>query len=150
MKKIKLERGGLEAIVDDQDFERASNHRWYPDYRKNGTIYVKGTVDGKQVRLHRFILELSPGVGHVDHEDGDGLNNSRSNLKFCTRDENVRNGRVHGRSASGYRGVYKRRDRWVARLIVGTFDTQEEASAAYVKAFQAYFGYPPRHPSRGK
>lgn len=149
MKKIRLGRSRLESIVDDEDFERVSKYRWYPDFRDNGTIYVKGKVDGRHVRLHRFVLGLAPGTGHVDHQDGDGLNNSRKNLLATTRAHNIRNGRKRRKSRSRYRGVMPLKGEWVARLWLGRFKTEEEAAAAYVKAYQGYFGTTPRHPSQG-
>ena len=150
MKEVKLGRTGLVALVDDGDFERVSKHRWYPDLRKGGLRYAKGCVNGRWTRLHRFVLELQPRIGDVDHEDGDGFNNQRKNLIYGTRAENVRTGRKHLDSKSRHRGIYQSKGRWVAHLWLGTFDTEGEAAEAYLKAFQGYFGHPPRHPSRAE
>jgi hypothetical protein len=149
MKKVQLRKSDLFALVDDEDYDRVSKYRWTLEIRKNGLRYARASVSGKVIRLHRFILNLRPGVGSVDHEDGDGLNNTKKNLLETTRAENVRNGRVHSDSTSRYKGVLRVKLRWMAKLILGTFDTEEEAAAAYRKAFQAYFGRPPRYPSKG-
>ena len=150
MRQIKLRKSDLFALVDDEDYDRVSKYKWTLEVRKGGLRYARGCVNGKVVRLHRFVLGLPPGVGTVDHEDGDGLNNTRKNLLESTKSKNIRNGRVHRDSASRYRGICRVKNRWMARLIVGTFDTEEEAAAAYLAAFKAYFGHPPRHPSREK
>jgi hypothetical protein len=146
--EIKLGKSGLVALVDEEDFERVSKYRWYPDIRKNGQRYAKGKIDGRWTRMHRFIFNLPPGVGEVDHEDGDGFNNRRGNLIQSTRAENARNGRKHRDGKSRHRGVQPFRDHWTAVLWLGHFETEEAAAAAYVKAYQGYFGHPPRHPSK--
>jgi len=82
------------AIVDDEDYERASQHRWFA-HRVNGslTVYAKATKRRETIYLHRLIL----GAGHsqiVDHVDGDGLNCRRLNLRFVSHSENVRLGYI--------------------------------------------------------
>ena len=149
MKQVRLRKSDLFALVDDEDYDRVSKYRWTIELRKGGLRYARGSVAGKVVRLHRFILNLPPGIGSVDHEDGDGLNNTKKNLIETTQAENTRNGRVHRDSASKYRGVLLVKGKWKARLTLGTFDTEEKAAEAYKTAFQAYFGHPPRHPSKG-
>ncbi len=41
----------------------------------------------------------------IDHRDGNGLNNQRSNLRFCTHAENMRNRNIQKNNTSGYKGV---------------------------------------------
>lgn len=150
MKEVKLSRSEFVTLVDDEDFERVSKYSWYAEIRKNGQRYVKGAVDGKVVRLHRFVLNLQPGVGEVDHEDGNGFNNQKRNLIVGTKAENMRGGRKHWNARSRYRGVQLVKGKWRAILWLGAFETEEQAAEAYLKAYHGYFGHPPRHPSREK
>jgi hypothetical protein len=54
--------------------------------------------------MHRYLL--GAGVGDViDHVDGNGLNNTRSNLRKCTRSENAKNAKLKSNSKSGIKGV---------------------------------------------
>lgn len=85
----------------------------------------------------------------VDHVDQNRANNTWSNLRSCTHSQNLANRGVQKNSKSGFKGVYlcKRRNRWLAQLTVrgkqmklGSFQTPEDASAAYQKAATKYFG----------
>ena len=78
----------------------------------------------------------------VDHIDGDKLNNRRANLRLCSQADNTRNTRLGRNNTSGAKGVsLDVNGKWRARIWkdrkeirIGTFDTVEEALAAYDKA----------------
>lgn len=96
---------GLCAIVDDEDYERASAHRWFAHRAARSlTVYAKS---GKGGFLHRLIVGAKTGE-IVDHVDADGLNCTRSNLRKVTASENVRNDHRHRR-----RRLF---DEWESRL----------------------------------
>ena len=58
--------------------------------------------NGKKIRMHRFIMNAKPGQ-QIDHKDHNGLNNQKSNLRFCNTAENRRNVTPFGKSK--YLGV---------------------------------------------
>lgn len=89
--------------------------------------------------MHREIMQAPAGMV-VDHIDGNGLNNRRSNLRLCTRMQNSRNRRKNRDSTTEFKGVWrdKRTGRCYAQirfkgknLYVGVFDTAIEAARAY-------------------
>lgn len=87
---------------------------WTLSIKRDGRLRYVGRsqrIEGKKrwVLLHREILQ--PEVGQiVDHIDGNGLNNSRSNLRICTTKQNLRNQKKkRGNSASKFKGVYRHR-----------------------------------------
>lgn len=91
----------------------------------------------------------APNGVEVDHKDGNGLNNVRSNLRFCTASQNKMNMRCWNKH--GFKGVtfMKRRGLrcWRAKLTInkivkhlGYFYCLHEAALAYNKAAKKYFG----------
>jgi hypothetical protein len=134
---------GMAALIDDADVALIGERRWHarPAKSKTGVQigwYVQRHDAGGTTYLHRVIMGAGPGQ-LVDHIDGDGLNNTRANLRICTRAQNNAN-RVCAKGSSGYRGVHPepRNGRWYARIEVngrprslGCFATPEEAARAY-------------------
>jgi len=157
-KEIPLTRGYI-AVVDDDDFESLSKHRWYfqAGYAKRGKK-VEGRVNAKVVPMHREILGMLPGDERVvDHIDGDGLNNRRSNLRICTVHENNRNRRLPRINKCGYKGVRKSSNGkwWYAQIgafgkviHLGQFNTPEEAHQAYCRAADELHGQFANHGSK--
>ena len=81
--------------------------------------------------------------------DGDGLNNSRANLRAATVSENQHNRRLDFDSTSGLKGAHfdKSRGKWLARIKVngtsiylGLYSSAEEAHTAYCAASAKYHG----------
>lgn len=149
MKAIVLTRGRI-ATVDDEDFDRVNQHKGYAR-RKGSQYYGARSVilsDGRRIqeRLHQFLL----GVRGIDHQDGDGLNNRRGNLRRATQTQNMRGSRrkAHG-ATSQYRGVswYSPSQKWRAKLKtggqqihLGHFDSETDAALAYDAAARLLFG----------
>lgn len=147
MVKIKLGKSDLFAYVDKQDVAAVSNFKWYAQKGRN-TTYAVANVNGKRVSMHRLILDAQPG-DVVDHANGNGLDNRRSNIRGCTYSENNANRIIRSATASQYKGVcwHKRAKRWHARIIkdkqvfsLGLFDTERDAAIAYNAAAKVVFG----------
>jgi hypothetical protein len=121
---------------------------------KARTAYLVVGVKGRYYMAHRIIwamLHGSPGKLSIDHIDGNGLNNSPENLRLCKGSTNQRNSRMRRDNTSGFTGVYRRGDKWSARINVkrksiylGSYITREAACAARIIAERKY-GFSERH-----
>lgn len=154
-REISLSRG-LVTLVDDEDYERVAQLNWYALKGYRGRFYATRSVrtvrDGKKVRvsvaLHRFILTGCT-APRIDHEDGNGLNNQKHNLRPCTPPQNAINTGLRANNTSGLKGVswHTLRNKWRARLTteqsekhLGLFDDIVEAARAYDAAARKAFG----------
>jgi hypothetical protein len=146
---IPLTRGFV-AIVDDEDAERMASRKWSVKFGKR-TQYAQtnaNTVPNTTLRMHRLIMDAALGQ-HVDHIDGNGLNNTRANLRFCTNAENSMNRRKRLGVTSQYKGVswYSKKEIWGADIWIdgrtknlGTYVLETDAARAYDAAARWLFG----------
>lgn len=107
------------------------------------TGYVMIGIDGHDIRAHRLAWFYMTGewpANEVDHRNTDKGDNRWDNLRQATTRLNGENKRRANRnSKTGFLGVSPHRNRFMARIKVngkhkclGTFDTPEQAHAAYV------------------
>lgn len=143
MQAIELVNGKGVALVDAGDYAAVVKHRWY-----NVRGYARAKLARGWVYMHQMIA--GPGLGDLDHVNGDKLDNRRKNLRRCTHAQNMRGLRVRRkRGWSRYRGVTwdKRRGVWLAQTKVnyrqyniGRFKTELEAALAYDTFALEHFG----------
>lgn len=146
--KIPLSQGKF-ALVNEDDYGILKRFKWTLSIL-NGRPYATrmmptseaGKLVKKTILMHREIMKPPQGM-EVDHRDGNGLNNQRSNLRICTHAENVRNRGKQKNNKSGYKGVKfeKRGNKYVAQIkysnvvyYLGTFSSPVEAHEAYKEA----------------
>lgn len=151
MKKIKLTKGQY-TIVDDEDFEWLNSYTWYAAFQySNGKYFAESHTCGKAKclstrKMHRIITNAPHGM-EVDHINGNSLDNRKSNLRVCSKSENMMNRDAPAHNKCGYKGVHRNGKRWRARIIVsgtiielGYHDSPEEAAHAYNLAAPKYHG----------
>ena len=131
------------AIVDSDNVAHLSQWCWRLFRAQSSLLYAtRGTAaTGKMqaVMMHREIMGL-PRVRNgeeVDHINGNGLDNRRSNLRVLSHAHNHQNRRSNSNSTSQFRGVYwnRQRQKWVAKgklngtnYHLGYFDSELQAA----------------------
>lgn len=146
MVEVPLTKGKV-ALIDDEDAERVLAYRWCVSRKLEGSYYVvrQERKNGcrRYISLHRFLLDAPKGI-HVDHINGDTLDNRRANLRLATARQNVRNSRKPRNSTTGYKGVHLDRTqgtyRVQLRVAMSGFRTAEEAARAYDDLARKFYG----------
>jgi G3E family GTPase len=144
--------GGLVAQVDDEDFARLSPHTWYTK-RVHATWhafrYLGKPAKSKRISMHHEVVGCEGGT-LVYHQDGNGLNNQRSNL--VAREEyqwRQRQKRKAEQPTSRYRGVawVEQRKMWLAfinkdgkTVHLGLHPHEEDAARHYDRAASVQYG----------
>jgi len=144
MKEIPLTKGKV-TCVDDDDYVELSKYKWSA-YCRLGLWYAMRSE--KPRLMHRYILGLENGDGKiVDHIDRNPLNNTRSNLRLATYQQNIVNRKLSKTNTSGFRGICKIKERWRAgircngkTLDLGMYPTKEQAATAYDFKAKELFG----------
>lgn len=144
--QIPLSRG-LFATIDASDHERVAPYKWHATTPKRHKIYAATHIGGLFVRMHVFIMQPEPGF-LVDHENGDGLLNTRRNLRIATNAQNQHNS-VSRRGSSRFKGVSfcKLTGRWRVNISanckaydLGRFDSEIDAALAWNEAARQLHG----------
>ncbi len=152
MKLIPLTQGKF-AMVDDEDFEFLMEFKWHAR-RAPRTYYAKTNVGGGDTRRRPMTMHqlLALGAENIDHEDRNGLNNCKENLRLASLSQNHGNqAKTTSKTSSRYKGVFRRPEsgKWRAyiglgkrghRKNLGTFSTEKEAALAYDTAAIIRFG----------
>jgi hypothetical protein len=103
----------------------------------------------KRGQLHRIIGARMgiPASLQVDHENRNGLDCRRENLRGATPRQNTQNSRAKVGQVGVYKGVTASGNRWAARICVdgkpmflAQFETREEAARCYDEAARKHFG----------
>lgn len=168
MKRILLSQNKLRknkelsyyAIVDDDDYIILNEWNWSVKIC-GGNIYASRTdctgEKKRRILMHRYIINAVDHQTEIDHKDGNGLNNSRSNLRFAKRGDNKANSRSAKNSTSKYLGVSlsvlknkqtgKKYFYWLAQIEknrknynLGRFKNEEDAALAYNVAAEKLHG----------
>lgn len=81
-----LNGAGKYALVSPEDYAQVMKHSWY--YREG---YALAKIESKEIRMHRYIMDVHDPDLIVDHKDRNRLNNTRENLRIMDYLENANN-----------------------------------------------------------
>lgn len=154
---------GMFILVDAADAPVVNAICWQLTKAKCGRWYVTHGVVGA---LSRLLMDAPDGM-HVDHINGDTLDNRRANLRICTHQQNQWN-RKRSPGKSRFKGVTFCKNNnypyeWSSRVecnakrhFLGYFATPLAAALAYDDAAAELFGkyaglnFPERHRNLGE
>jgi len=157
MRNIELTHGKI-ALIDEEDWDKVKDFHWYL-VKEHRTHYAKAYdysyKPRKSIRMHRLILGIKDSSIKIDHEDGNGLNNQKTNLRKVTIGQNNKNKQnISSNNKSGYIGVYwyKAGNCWRAQVRcegkayhLGNFKCPKEAALVRdkkaIELFGEYCGY---------
>lgn len=135
---------GCRIDVDQDDFDFLSNYNW-----SVSGGYAVASINGKSVPMHRLILN-APEDKQVDHINRDSLDNRRSNLRLCSKTENLKNRSKSSKNKSSkYKGtsLEKKTGNWIVeiknnkeRYYLGSFKDEESAANCYNFYAKKYHG----------
>lgn len=130
--------GSYRAVIHEEDAELVAPYHWYARRTGGDVIYAERSWF-KGGRGHEYMHKRLSGYRLTDHENGNGLDNRRCNLREATHRENCRNsGKRLG--SSKFKGVswHRQRSKWRAQVVadgrnhnLGLFASEAAAARAY-------------------
>jgi hypothetical protein len=144
-RRIPLTRGYV-AIVDVRDYVRLSKFKWHAqtDYKSGITYAYRSVCGGRPVSMGKDVLRINvgPNVNVAFRYPSRPLDYRRDNLVVLSAAEMQLIKASKSRNSTGYKGVVKRGDRFIAQsyenrkwIGLGTRDTAE---AAYRELYLPY------------
>lgn len=123
-------------LIDERDQPMILRSSW----SRHTQGYAHARIAGRLVYAHRLLMGLAPGDRrHVDHRNGDKLDNRRCNLRVVPGAAANGQNRRGGRGSSKHRGVtfVKATGKWRAQVMLnrrnhflGDHDTEDAAAQA--------------------
>lgn len=147
--EVKLSNSDAIMICDVDDWENLKQYTW--GLSNSGYAYSKVDIKSKEINLlfHTMVKPLQDDGKVIDHINENKLDNRKENLRYVTPHANsVNKSKPNKNNQSGYRGVCfsKTMNKWQARItinskgiVLGYFDTKEEAYKVRKEAEEIYF-----------
>jgi hypothetical protein len=126
-----------DIIIDNEDYEKFCEHTWYITHKHTKYCRTNIYINGKKttLKLHRFLMNLENGDERIiNHIDGNGLNNVKSNLEICDQMYNTQS--INKKTRFGCITILNDREKkYEAKVTINKkryrkcFYTKEEAEA---------------------
>lgn len=151
---VEINVGGKTVYIDAATVPYFNMFTWRLSKGKYITASLPLFFGERSIHLHGLVMygvfKHRQTKRQIDHIDGNGLNNTYSNLRFVTSAQNHMNMRSK-RGTSRFKGVYwcKQTNKWKGQLIkdgrkyyLGLFENEIDAASAYdTKAIEMFGEY---------
>lgn len=138
--------------IDKEDIDDILKYHRYISISSGNYAYFR--YNGKDYFLHRYIMGLPIEYDDetqliVDHINGNRLDNRKSNLRICKKEQNPINCKTYKNNTSGYKGItwLGRLNKWQVGICVnkkqiylGVYSDLNEAIEVRKNAEKKYFG----------
>lgn len=140
---VMLDNSNDELLCDIDIWEKVKKYRWYESSTNH---YVYTTIDGKNIKFHKFVVENKEGCV-IDHINRNKHDNRRANLRYATTHANNLNTTLSRNNTSGYKGVSfsKATNKWQAYIWInrkminlGFYQNIDDAIKARMEAEEKY------------
>lgn len=125
------------VLIDDEDLGIFNRYNWH--ISDSGYVVWRGLINGKKktIRLHRLVMHADEDQ-IVDHINRNKLDNRKSNLRFTTCAENLRNTSQYEKAKCYYYDNTKQRWTIDAKRfgIKSLYMDSEEACIKYIDALK--------------
>ncbi|WP_371017401.1 HNH endonuclease [Pseudalkalibacillus sp. JSM 102089] len=131
---------GKVCVVEHKDYLRHNLSKYKLIGKQDGYVEYWDAEQRKYFALHRKIMGVTDPKIHVDHKNGNGLDNRSTNLREATNSDNQKNSKIRKDNSSGYKGssFVKATGKWYAQARInkkktslGFWDSDIEAGYAY-------------------
>ena len=125
----------LKVMIDKDEYVNVKYYSWH----LSNDGYVRAKVNGKNIRLHRFITKINGPDIFVDHIDSNIYNNCKNNLRLSNSQKNSQNKSKSKNTSSKYLGVSlnKQRSKWEVKfkkyyknMVIGSYANEIYAGRA--------------------
>jgi hypothetical protein len=155
MREVELhgaKAAGRVALVDDEDYGLVNQYRWRVfenPAASSGPYAIAETSRRDGGKRTIYLHTLITGYPRTDHEDHNGLNNQRYNMRDASTRENAHNMLSNANTSSEYKGVswVPSRGKWLVQIKydgknrnLGRYDDEIEAAEVYDRAAREHFG----------
>jgi RNA polymerase sigma factor (sigma-70 family) len=133
------------ALIDDEDYWLVSQYKWYLSPGGRAATFSKNS----STSMHRLVMGNPEGLV-VDHIHHNVLDNRKSKLRACTKQQNSCNQKMSRVNTSGYKGVSRQSKRssvWVVEIKakgkvfkLGAYSRLWEAARSYNEGAIKYHG----------
>ena len=138
---------GNKCYVDRENYEMISKYLWGESH---GYAFTSIPKTSKKVLMHRMIMEPDT-KNIVDHINGNPLDNRKSNLRLCKKQDNCRHRvKLSKNNTTGFNGIFidkRRKNKYVAQINtngkgihIGCFRNINDAIHARRRTEEEYFG----------